>query len=217
MKKIILLLLLCVVTIYCSKNNETYREHTAKTFADSKPEILYKYSRSNGKESLAEVVTYNHNGQVFLIEYPQTRTQKKFYWHSNGRKKSETDFHAGKIHGRWVKWYSDGSVKYDSLYHEGQLVRETFYTRTITGEKFYTNGQLSLSREYTDGTLAVETTFREGEIVKKVFFYPDGLKSDEREYKNGILHGKSIYWDRNGEKRSEIIFQDGNPTVDNTK
>jgi len=56
--------------------------------------------------------------------------------------------------------------------------------------------------------------FRAGEIVKKVYFYPDGKKSDEREYKNGVLHGKSIYWDRNGVKRSEIIFKDGNPEAE---
>ena len=211
MKKITLLLLILFLTFYCGKNKETYREQITKTFANGKPEILCKYSRDSGVEKLVEIVTYNENGQVIIIENPLTKTRKRFLWHENGRKKSETNLQAGKIHGRWVKWYSNGSIKYDSVYHQGQLVHEASYAKTITGEKFYTDGRLSISREYKKGILALETFYRAGEVVKKIFFYPDGKKSDEREYKNGVLHGKSIYWDRDGKKRSETLYRDGKP------
>jgi len=211
MRKIILLLLVCAASGYCSKNNETPRQEIIQTFADGKPKILNQYSQVQGQETLVEQITFNNDGKIFLIENPLSKTKTKFLWHANGRKKSEVHFKAGKKHGPWNIWYSQGGIKSRSYYHQDQLLRRSTYTRTITAEEFYLHGDLSIYREYKNGRLATETFFHTGKIARKIYFYPNGQKSDEREYQNGILHGKCTFWQPNGLKRSEITFQNGIP------
>lgn len=215
MKKLTLLLLILLVTVFCAKKTETYRQEITQTFADGKKEILCKYSRVNGKETVVEQITYNYSGQIVMIEYPTTKITKKLFWHHNGRISDETIYWAGKKHGRWLGWYSNGTLKAESFFHLGQLVRQVVHKPPFTIDNRYQKRQLIHTKKYKDGSLARETFFLAGKVTKQLFFYPDGQMSDLREYKEGVLHGRCAYWDRNGEKRSEAFYQNGTPMAKN--
>ena len=44
---------------------------------------------------------------------------------------------------------------------------------------------------------------------KWIWWYEDGKKKGEENYKDGLRHGESIYWYENGLKKSEFEFRDG--------
>ena len=47
------------------------------------------------------------------------------------------------------------------------------------------------------------------EYRKKTYWYENGQKSSERNYKDGELEGKETEWYENGQKESELNYKDG--------
>lgn len=185
MKNIFIILICFLFLIHCHRDN--FHEEVVRTFKNGKPQIINTYVLINGVRTLA------------------VRT----LLHENGRKRSESHFSEGKKHGRWRVWNFNGQLKEETLYSYEQMLRRTTYVETISAEYFYRNGQLTLFREFKNGIVAVETFYQDNQIVKKIFYYPDGIKSDERNYQNGYLHGVCTYWDRNGKKKNETVMSNG--------
>ena len=156
-----------------------------------------------------EIVTYNKDGQVIEIKNLAEQTSKKIWRQKNGMKKIEIQYKNGKKHGKWLEWYSSGMIKKEEVYCQDKLVSQVNYKRDITEETIYKDGKLFTAKEYKDGIIVTEKTYEGGKLIKALWFYPDGKISDERGYKDAKKHGKWVHWDRNGEKRSETIYQDG--------
>jgi antitoxin component YwqK of YwqJK toxin-antitoxin module len=210
MKKILLVLFILFFTAYCCQKEKYQRVEITQTHEDGKKKILCKYSGKGELEKLMERVTYNKAGQVIQVGNLAEQTTKMIKWHKNGMKKIEIQYKKGKKHGRWLEWYSNGRIKKEKVYCREKLVHRVIYVKGhITEETIYKDGKLFMAREYKDGIIVTEKTYEGGKLIKALWFYPDGKISDERGYKDGKKHGKWVHWDRNSEKRSEILYQEG--------
>lgn len=207
MNKILLLPFILVLIACCCQKESKQRIEITQRYEDGKKKVLYKYSGKGEFEQLQEIVTYNTDGQVIEVNNPAEQTRKKIWRQENGMKKIEIQYKNGKKHGKWLEWYSNGMIKEEKVYYQDKLVRQANYKREITEETLYKDGKLFMAREYKHGIIVTEKTYAEGKLIKALWFYPDGKISDEREYKDGKKHGKWVHWDRNGEKRSETLYQ----------
>jgi antitoxin component YwqK of YwqJK toxin-antitoxin module len=198
-----------ILALVSCTNPAAGRSEVIQRFDDGKPKILCQYVGTGANERASACITYNQKGQVVLEEDLLAQTMKKTVWYAKGSKRSEQVFKDGKLHGRSREWYSNGEIKEERDYSENQLLRAASYKTTIGAETFYRDGELSIHREYDTGVLISETMYEHGKISKISYFYADGRISDEREYRDGQPHGRWTYWDRNGEKRNEVFYCDG--------
>jgi len=209
MKKVLLFLFILVFIASCCQKKTNQRIEITQRYEDGKKKILCKYSGKGEFEQLVEIVTYNKNGQIIEVKNLAEQTVKKIWRRKNGMKKIEIQYKNGKKHGKWLEWYSSGMIKQEKVYCQDKLASQANYKREITEEILYKDGKLFIAREFKDGIIATEKTYEGGKLIKALWFYPDGKISDERGYKDGKKHGKWVHWDRNGEKRSETLYQDG--------
>ena len=138
---------------------------------------------------------------------------------------------AGKKQGVWKKTYSNGALRYEGAFKNDKPIGEFKY--------YYPSGEIKAVIKYrTDGSSYAKTyqlngkLLSEGKYIGKKrdstwIFYSDidGKKVSEKNYKNGILEGKSIvYFPKqgipfqiteyhNGKKngKSEKFYTDGKP------
>ena len=207
MKKILSVLFILVFIASCCRKETNQRIEITRRYENGKKKILCKYSGKGEFEQLMEIVTYNKNGQIIEIKNLAEQTVKKIWRRKNGIKKIEIQYKNGKKHGKWLEWYSNGMIKKEKIYCRDKLVSQANYKREITEETIYNDGKLFITRSYKDGIVVTEKTYKGGKLIKALWFYPDGKISDERGYKDGKKHGKWVHWDRNGEKRSETLYQ----------
>ena len=200
-----LLFFLLTVVNCCKKERVVISDR----YEDGKTKVLCKYASEGGKAELVERVEYNEAGEVTRVENLKDNSTKLVQWHKNGRKKSEYLYKDGKKQGAWRQWYSSGQIKKEKIYADDKLIREASYGREITAEILYKDGQLFISREYRDGIISVEKTYQSGKLIRTRWFYPDGRICEERRYKGGKKHGRWLYWDKNGELRSEVFYREG--------
>ncbi len=138
----------------------------------------------------------------------------------------------GLKQGKWQKTYSNGALRYTGTFKDDKPVGVFKY--------YYPSGELKAVIKYSaDGKSSYAETYQlngkplaKGKYIGKKrdstwIFYSDidGKKVSEKNYKNGILHGKSIIYFpdkgipsqiieyRNGLKngKSERFYTDGKP------
>jgi hypothetical protein len=91
-------------------------------------------------------------------------------------------------------------------------------------EKFYENGVLESSRTYVNGKVegramfymrdreTMYLTFKDNEANGPVeILYPSGKRRLRGECRNGRFHGNFVFWDEDGNKVGEGVYQNGTP------
>ena len=76
----------------------------------------------------------------------------------------------------------------------------------------YKNGQRvdGISKGwYPDGTLSSEQTYKDSNIIKRCFWYKNGIQEKEENWKNGKYNGLYVRWDKHGTKEWEKIYKNG--------
>ncbi|NPA67598.1 MAG: DUF3352 domain-containing protein [Chlorobi bacterium] len=131
---------------------------------------------------------------------------KEFYDGSAEKIKVEGLIHNGAITGNWKTYYESGNIKSSVNYTDGEPEGDayfyydtpdhtkradaTFEKGKITGTYFeyYENGAQKAKMQYDDGK-------PDGDAE---FYYPSGKLKIKAEYKNGLKHGRWIYYDERG-------------------
>ena len=95
----------------------------------------------------------------------------------------------------WLfKWYENGQLKIE----RGQFIIEKNY-QDFTYKVWHENGQKFFD-EFIDYN---------GGVFKKTLWHKNGLAMQERNFFNGLKHGKCIEWLSNGQKFSEETYVNG--------
>lgn len=127
--------------------------------------------------------------RIGYAQPPESMTDPKVQvvqeFHENGTPKLWRQVVAGKAHGLWLEWNSDGQLRYRSYWQNG-LGHGVW-------EYFHDNGQLR-SRSYFIKDQA------EGIYLE---YYPDGSPHREWSYTNGKKHGWQITYDVQGMRTRE--------------
>lgn len=86
------------------------------------------------------------------------------------------------------------------------------YNKPITIELIDAkDGRYIMRRYFTDGTLASETEYRNDEPNGKcIKMYPSGRKYCSKEYKDGLLHGKLLFFGPGGLLWYGFKYENGN-------
>ena len=138
-----------------------------------------------------------------------------FDTHSNGVKKLEAQYVAGKAHGTQHTWYENGTRRTSVNYQDGKehgtamewhpdgkektLVR--YEKGAATGEHltWHTNGKRSLRANYVGGKL-------DGAMQH---WFPDGSPASQTPFVNGNIEGIQLSWHENGRTNSITHYENG--------
>jgi antitoxin component YwqK of YwqJK toxin-antitoxin module len=104
---------------------------------------------------------------------------------------STEEIELGKKHGQFIQWYDKGNKKSEMNYHYGKKHGKF--------ETFWENGNLRYSVKYVMG-------LRDGIELE---CYLDGTKKSLIEYRQDVLDGKWIEWDKKGNITKSEIFKNG--------
>jgi len=202
-----------ITIINCSDRIENADTKILERFDNGEKKILCQYDSSSNNKKIIKKVTFNKDGLPIKIEHPVAQTVKLMKWRKNGKKKEEQLYKKGKKHGVWYKWFSNGRIKIKRIYNFDKLVYKFEFYKGISNEYFYKKGKLNKTKKFVNGIVRVEKKYHIGKLISTAWYYPDGKISDEREYKEGQLHGECIFWDRNGTKRKELFYRRGKLSV----
>lgn len=135
---------------------------------------------SGQQRSSIETITLNPHDDVRIV-FEQLKDQKikhgKYTYYHRNLKIVEGHFLVGKKHGRWQRYYQDGSVSIDAFYLQDEKHGNWKY--------YYTNGNLQSSINFNRGI----------RIGKWTSWYLDSGPSSELTYENDSLIGlQKIYY-----------------------
>ncbi len=156
-----------------------------------------------------------NNGLIYGINSEDPFTGEKIEYYSNGQKKSEIEYHNGKIDGRSIKWYENGQKSEEVAWHNNKE-----HGKYI---KWYQNGQKEIEINKRNGRLngkalrwnengqkLEEANYHDGKRQGKFnIWYENGQKSEEGEWRDNIEHGEWTYWYENGQKKMEREWNKG--------
>jgi antitoxin component YwqK of YwqJK toxin-antitoxin module len=131
------------------------------------------------------------------------------------KKKSETPYINGKIHGQVVKWYSNGKIAEQINYINGEkhgLYQEFHYNGSKREEGLFVNGKRhKLWRMWrSDGYISMEIIYVNGEIHGTLLNYDlYNILFYKAEYANGERNGLYQEYHKNGAIKKKIMYVDG--------
>ena len=124
----------------------------------------------------------------------------------------------GNRHGKWMKQYDNGSIRYQGEFSHGKEIRIfKFYTednsKTPDFTKEYTpkTDLIKVSYFYPDGKLKSIGQMKEkNRIGSWVYYFSDGTtKLSEESYQNGLLMGNYKIYYLNGKLTEWSIYKNG--------
>ena len=173
------------------------------TFSPSPPSDLNPYKGMSQEEIKQLQDKARANGSILRFQL-------------NGLPSLFVSYKNHKKHGPEKAWHETGRIKYEEHYHAGELVNGIYFDQSGTKLGEITDGaglkvifprpsdmqdQALCFIEYKDSKKhGQETVYRN---------YEKKIKSRERYYKEGKLHGVALGWRSNGTKNSETHYKDG--------
>lgn len=142
----------------------------------------------------------------------------------DGALRAENTYERGEIEGEYREYYRSGRLKHTGLYHGGELdgAWRTYYedgtiAEQLTGRKGrladqngkYLDGSYVL--RYPDGSIWEVAQYRNGRgngYYKS--YYPDGKPAITENLRDDELHGRQVYFYRNGQPFRETEYHKGN-------
>ncbi len=122
----------------------------------------------------------------------------------------------GRKHGPWIEYHEKArtprlvaNYERDSLYgpyHEYSEAGQLIFSANCKAGEF--EGE---ARTYEDGVLVKIQHFLNGKLDGEIkTFYPvTSMRMISQQYKEGKLHGTSIYYDEDGNPTNEFIYENG--------
>lgn len=165
-------------------------------------QVQVKGNYIDGKQD-GEWVWYNRDG-VKVTEGKIDMGEKSGIWkwyHDNGKLKLEGEYLKGMEMGVHKRYYRNGNIETEKAYRYGE--------RHGTSTYYDPSGEVQYMRYYQDGIQEGYSYLgKDGKPVEMVKFnneegaiecyFKSGVKSYYSEYKDGLIHGKTIYYHANG-------------------
>lgn len=153
--------------------------------------------------------------EFYVINQKETHGIAKTYHFETGKLTTKIPYYLGEKHGFAEYYNAKGELLFKKEYKFGKkigehktfskdnkLLKEEYYN--TEGEKIGTwktytfNGELEQEENYKNDSLnGISTTYKYGKI------------SSSTEFKNGKRHGLTVYNKENGEKSSDVIYENG--------
>ncbi len=162
------------------------------------------------KEVFEEMFREDIELKTFKIILPESfleiDTLFKEYYDGGEKLKFEGRIHKENIIGTWKTYYESGRIKSSVNYKEGKIEGETFFyyddeNKTIRAEAFFEEDQLTGNyfEFYENGAQKAKLQYSKGVADDEAwFYYPNGKLKIEGNYKNGLKHGKWVYFNEKG-------------------
>ncbi len=115
-------------------------------------------------------------------------------YYDNNEKWQEKHYKNNVLDGEQITWDKNGKIIYKTVFKNG--------TGTDKMYGFY-------------GDLLGETKYSGGSVIKETDYYKNGKKAFEKNYKNDILDGDFIIWNKDGEIIYNTVFKNGTGTERN--
>ena len=162
-----------------NKNKETkcYFKNGSLSFELSKIDGLYLQKK------------YYESGELRFENQLENGYFKEYY--KNGIIKTSSNYRDWQLHGKWIKYFQNGSVEWEVEYYNG--LKHGFY------KQFHSNNQLKLIGKLIKGK-------KEGEESQ---YYENGQLEWIGEFKANIPIKKWKHFDVNGTEIESIRFKNG--------
>ena len=135
---------------------------------------------------------------------------------TNNKKIEEIIFKTILIDSGELESNEDGTPYVHSLERAGEMPDGEFKVYWPNGNLRYhwgyENGQRvdGVSKGwYPNGTISSEQTYKDNSIIKRCFWYKNGIQEKEENWKNGKYNGLYVRWDKHGTKEWEKIYKGG--------
>lgn len=134
-------------------------------------------------------------------------------WYNNGNKKMECTLNLGVVNGIKKTWYENGKQESEGNFINGkrQGIWKFWIANGVYRERFYINDTLNgKTTELLEDKRQVFGQYQDGkETGEWIWKFPDGSIDQKASYKQGVLDGVSVAFNKNGGKREERIYKNG--------
>jgi len=183
--------------------NKVIEEYELYRVEISNKPIKHGYYKSYwGDGTFKEVGQYNEG----------EREGKWISYYPNGEVESESHFKYDMKEGKCMLYSLSGKVKFEGIYRNNIPEKEIYYDEngTIEREMIYQDGKLwegIVLQFYNTGEKYCAIPFKSGKMNgKATFYYKNGITSHEIDYKDDIVDGKWIGYNKVGNKITERLF-----------
>lgn len=177
-----------------------------KTY-DEEGNLRIESQMKNGKYD-GETKMYDNNGITALITYKENTFNGPTIYYRNGVKKTEYNYKNGILDGKYAVWDKNGKKIYETNFVNGEgVLREYDNDGKVYFEaKYLTGGVLSELKTDTN-IMRYNNGVSNG---KQEFYFYNGKKSYEINYKDSIVTGEFKAWNINGDLFYETNIVNGN-------
>jgi len=125
-----------------------------------------------------------------------------------GQKKIETSYKMSLINNKKTQWYEDGTIYAEEIYgaddDKSNIYdqKEYFSMNQNQGKRdpvFISGNIYGWDWQRNDQTSLTDKLLNANRKIKSIFWYPNGQKSEEINYKHCYPHGKSTRWYESGQ------------------
>lgn len=137
------------------------------------------------------------------------------WYYPNGQKRREVTFHDGQMEGELVEWTIDNRPSLKEMYLDGRKLgveTENYSQGHKKSERGYSYAVPKLSYNPMEG--AIYSTPVDKKIEKlahghSTWWYTNGQKQSEGQFRLGVPNGLFVWWHTNGQKQAQGEYIDG--------
>ncbi len=169
----------------------------------------------NDDGTLLEFVTYYENGQAQKLTTKKAEDGKQFgdykEWYENGQL-FRSGYYIGEYErdGDWLEFYDDGAKRLVAEFINKEYLIKDFWNKErehvlIDGTGIHQTETIRMGKVTSSRTNRYRNQKRHGLQES----YRDGILSLSQEYEDGVLHGSTKTFYKNGNLKEETIYKKG--------
>jgi antitoxin component YwqK of YwqJK toxin-antitoxin module len=178
------------------------------------------------KEVSDDLFREETEGLTFKIILPEsfleTDTMFREYYDDGTQLKFEGKIHNGALNENWRSYYESGNIKNSVNYTDGELNGEAYFyyddaKNTVKAEAIFEDDKITGTyyEFYENGAQKAEINYVKGLADKTAkFFYANGKLKIDANYKDGLKHGRWIYYDERGNEVGREKWKKGERVKD---
>ncbi len=121
-------------------------------------------------------------------------------FYENDQLHEKGNFKRGLKCGEWLHWRDNGSLVYAEVWSDGELKSKRWYNESGEIYKSEKSWGRDWGKDKADTVIVKRTLFKK---ERRLFRAPNGKLTKEENWKNGSLHGKSLYYTEGELERTE--------------
>ena len=185
-----------------------------KWYTEKGHEYIVAEMAENGHHYHGEVIQYRMNGKLKSKETFSNGVQagEYEYYHKNGKLRQSgcirNNIKDGEIKSYWETGTPQSLEVYKNGIREGRLLRYRL-EGTLLMEGEYKNGYKdgTWNWYYSNNQKKKTEEYKELVLVKVTEWLSNGVKTSEKSYHGGLLHGVSTFWYKNRLKKQKVTYK----------